>query len=262
MNRLSVDEQSEMAQKQLGDWLLAETGGSPFFVTEMLQMLQEQEMLAGASGAGGGFVMDATATLQRIHSAGAVPMPPNVRGVILARLAHLSEQASALLLAGAVIGRQCSFRRLCQVARLNEFDSLPALAAGDAAMSLHAFADAAAHYRSALELADRVSTTSAQRCHLCTQYGRALELSGQYTAALAHYEVMAKLATQTGDRPLALAALLAELAEARGDSTAASQWKATARDTIQAIADQTSDPRLRAIFLDQSRVRQLLPPAD
>ncbi|MDQ4078786.1 MAG: hypothetical protein M3220_21410, partial [Chloroflexota bacterium] len=59
-----------------------------------------------------------------------------------------------------------------------------------------------------------------------------------------------------------IAALLAELAEERGDSTAANQWKTTASETIQAIVDQISDPRLRTIFLDQSRVHQLLPLAD
>lgn len=277
-----------MAHDELGDWLLAETAGSPFFLSEMLQMLQEQGLLAGESPTGGGFAIHVAATLRRIQSAGRLPVPPNVRGVILARLARLSNQASALLLAGAVIGRECSFTHLCQVARLDEFDALPALeellnsrlmldtgdearpftfahdnirdvayteagvtrrrlyhrqalaalerdhapsaelafhaaaarlyepafryaiAAGDAAMALHAYADAVAHYGSALELVDRVEHTSAERCHLCTQHGRALELSERYPAALAHYEEMARLGERTGDRALALAALVGQ----------------------------------------------------
>jgi len=53
--------------------------------------------------------------------------PPSVREVIVARLDRLTPNASALLLAGAVLGQGITFERLCQVADLAEQDGLPAL---------------------------------------------------------------------------------------------------------------------------------------
>jgi tetratricopeptide (TPR) repeat protein len=54
-------------------------------------------------------------------------MPPNIREVIVARLGRLSEAAGALLVAGAVLGRTCSFEQLCQVAGMDELASLATL---------------------------------------------------------------------------------------------------------------------------------------
>jgi transcriptional regulator with XRE-family HTH domain/tetratricopeptide (TPR) repeat protein len=275
---------------ELGAWLLAETGGSPFFVAQMLQMLQERDILVGDFLNGESLAIDIPETLQRLQSAGRLPLPPNVRGVILARLAHLSEKASALLLAAAVIGRQCSYERLCQVARLDEFNSLSALEellnsrlllevgdearpytyahdnirdvvyteagtarrqvfhrqafftleegsappaelafhaaaahlygpafryaleAGDSAMSLHAHAEALAHYKTALDFLDRGGADQTTLVRLCSAYGRAMELSSQYPAAMEHYEAMAQRARETGDRALELAALVGQCA--------------------------------------------------
>ena len=53
--------------------------------------------------------------------------PPSVREVICARLDRLTPNASALLVAGAVLGQEITFERLCQVADLAEHDGLPAL---------------------------------------------------------------------------------------------------------------------------------------
>lgn len=299
------------AARHLGDWLLAETGGSPFFVSEMLQELRAQASIDGDAHAAASFTLDAAATLARIRSAGRVPLPATVRGVLLARLARLSPEANTLLLAAAVLGRQCSLGEVCGVARLDEFAALPlldelvtnrllletgdetrplgfvhdnirdvvyteagvtrrmlyhrqalvaleqgaappgelafhaaaarlpgpafrhSLAAGDAALALHAFRDAAAHYGSALAWAHEVETTAAERCRLCVQYGRALELGGQYPAALVHYEATAQQAEQRGDRPLALAALGAQA-------------------TIRATANELADPLLAEALAGQA----------
>jgi DNA-binding SARP family transcriptional activator/predicted ATPase len=283
-----TEDDPSMAQAQFGEWLLAETDGSPFFVAEMLQMLREQNVLVGEARTEGRFLIDAAATLQRIKAAERVPLPPTVRDLILSRLGHLSEQAKALLLAEAVIGRQCSFERLCQVAQIDEFEGLPALeellnnrlmvesgdearpftfahdnirdvvyteagvarrrlyhrhafaaleqdnappaelafhaaaaglhqpafsyavAAGDDALALHAFADAVNFYQQALELTERVAISSEQLCHLCTHYGRALELSGRYQDALHHYVEATATARQNGNKALELATLVAQ----------------------------------------------------
>jgi tetratricopeptide (TPR) repeat protein len=273
---------------QFGFWLKAETGGSPFFVAEMLQMLQEQDVLVTDSQVDGRLVVDVAATLERLQAAEQVPLPPTVREVILTRLERLSDNSRSLLLAEAVIGRQCSFQRLCQIARLDEFEGLPALeellnsrlmletddearpftfahdnirdvvyteagttrrrlyhrqaltaleqdkappaelafhaltaglqqpafayalAAGDDALALHAFADAVNFYEQSLKLTDRVDPSSDQLCHLCTHYGRALELSGRYQNALDHYVEAAAAARQNGYKDLELAMLVAQ----------------------------------------------------
>ncbi len=58
-----------------------------------------------------------------------VPLPPGVREVIRARLEQHSKEAGALLLAAAVLGRACTFERLCQIADLAETESLDDLEA-------------------------------------------------------------------------------------------------------------------------------------
>ena len=58
-----------------------------------------------------------------------VPLPPGVREVIQARLSQHSKEAGGLLLAAAVMGRACTFERLCQVADLSETDALEPLEA-------------------------------------------------------------------------------------------------------------------------------------
>jgi predicted ATPase len=53
--------------------------------------------------------------------------PPSVHEVIVARLERLTPNASALLVAGAVLGQGITFEYLCQVADLAEQDGLAAL---------------------------------------------------------------------------------------------------------------------------------------
>lgn len=84
------------------------------------------------------------------------------------------------------------------------------LAAGNQAMRRYAAAEAVGHYRSAMDLMAHVETSSEQRCQLCTLYGRALELTGDPAAALAHYETMEQVAHELGDQRLELAALVAQ----------------------------------------------------
>ncbi|MCB0179700.1 MAG: AAA family ATPase, partial [Anaerolineae bacterium] len=278
----------DAASARFGTWLAAETGGAPFFVAELLQLLQQQAMLVSETQADGRRAINMAATLARLQSARRVPLPPTVRDLVLTRLGRLSAKANELLLAGAVIGRQCSFERLCQVARIDEFDGLTALeellysrlmletetearpftfahdnirdviyteagatrrrlyhrqaftaleqdraapaelafhaglaglpqpaftyaiAAGDNALALHAYADAVGFYEQALKLTDRATFTSAQLCHLCTSYGRSLELAGRYQDALDHYIEATANARQNGHRELELATLVAQ----------------------------------------------------
>ncbi len=108
-----------------GEWLWAETRGLPFFIEALLQMLVEQGTLT-RSGEQAGEV-DFSVALHHVQSITKLLLPPGVREVIRARLAQHSEEAGALLLAASVLGRACSYRRLCQVADLDELLALKAV---------------------------------------------------------------------------------------------------------------------------------------
>ena len=126
VNRL-VGEKVDETTTAFAAWLWAETRGLPFFIEALLQMLVEQGILP-VTGKGQP-IYDFAAALDHVHSVARVPLPPGVREVIQARLAQQSKEANALLLAAAVLGRICTFERLCQVADLSETEALEALEA-------------------------------------------------------------------------------------------------------------------------------------
>jgi class 3 adenylate cyclase/tetratricopeptide (TPR) repeat protein len=78
--------------------------------------------------------------------------------------------------------------------------------AGDEAARLHANADAATHYRSAIDAARRLGTAGEPLHHLYPSRGRALELTGRHAEAAATYEAMRALAEAEGDRRSVLGA--------------------------------------------------------
>ena len=125
VTRLADPAVEDEAARAFGAWLWAETRGLPFFIEALLQMLVEQGSLplTGAEGP----LFDFAAALHHVKSVMRVPPPPGVREVILARLQQLSEAGNALLLAAAVVGRECTFERLCQVADLSETAALAPL---------------------------------------------------------------------------------------------------------------------------------------
>jgi DNA-binding SARP family transcriptional activator/predicted ATPase len=125
VSRLAGDEADEA--RAFAAWLWAETRGLPFFVDALLQMLVEQGILP-ITGEGQP-VYDFAAALDHVRSVTQVPLPPGVREVLQARLVQHSKAANALLLAAAVLGRPCTFERLCQVANLEEMEALEALEA-------------------------------------------------------------------------------------------------------------------------------------
>jgi predicted ATPase len=112
---------------QFAQWLFAETAGQPFFMAETIKMLVEQNILHSTYQPDGHWAVNFESAIQQISSQQPLPMPPNVREVILTRLGRLSEIASALLTAGAVLGRAGSFERLCQVSGVEELEGLAAL---------------------------------------------------------------------------------------------------------------------------------------
>ncbi|HEV8229155.1 MAG TPA: adenylate/guanylate cyclase domain-containing protein [Candidatus Limnocylindria bacterium] len=80
--------------------------------------------------------------------------------------------------------------------------------AGDAAARLYANAEAAAHFRRAID-ASKGELERDVAIHLYTQLGRALELEGRYEDAARTYEELERTAVERSDRRLELAALSA-----------------------------------------------------
>jgi predicted ATPase len=80
--------------------------------------------------------------------------------------------------------------------------------AGDAAARIYANAEAVEDYSLALHAAAEFSPTSEQLVALYEKLGRTLEVSGNYKAALANYDDMARAAEARGDQRLKLAAMI------------------------------------------------------
>jgi predicted ATPase len=112
----------EDVARAFADWLWVETNGLPFFIEARLQMLIEQGILTVTEQ---GCYFETA--YQHVHSLSRVPLPPGVRDIILARVERLSEVEEALVLAAAVLGRESSFTRMCQVAAEEEESGLLAL---------------------------------------------------------------------------------------------------------------------------------------
>jgi len=117
----------ETSTSAFAAWLWAETRGLPFFIEALLQMLIEQDVLIPVEGRLSSY--DFAFALEHVRSETHVPLPPGVREVIRARLEGHSKEAGALLLAAAVLGRACTFERMCQIADLQETDALDSLEA-------------------------------------------------------------------------------------------------------------------------------------
>ncbi len=83
--------------------------------------------------------------------------------------------------------------------------------AGDRALRLHALDDATAHYRRTLALLPRETADADVLRDVHLRYGRALELRGDYEAALGVYRELAALARGRSDAAMEAAALSAEV---------------------------------------------------
>jgi len=127
IRRLAGKEADETAVSTFAAWLWAETRGLPFFIEALLQMLIEQGILAPIEGQQ--LTFNFAFALEHVRSVSHVPLPPGVREVIRARLEQHSREAGALLLAAAVLGRACTFERMCQIADLQDTDALEPLEA-------------------------------------------------------------------------------------------------------------------------------------
>ncbi|MBE0699323.1 MAG: AAA family ATPase, partial [Anaerolineaceae bacterium] len=117
----------------LSTWLINETAGQPFVLSETLAALDENSILAWREEPSARS-LDPRATLENMRAKG--PQPPSLamRDVVLSRLEGLSQPAKLILAASAVIGRRCSYHRLREVSGTGVEESLDAL---DELLSTH-----------------------------------------------------------------------------------------------------------------------------
>jgi DNA-binding SARP family transcriptional activator/predicted ATPase len=121
-SNLATDESAAFSQ-----WLFAETGGQPFFLVETLKALVERDLLSMHLTAHGKWKMEIPGTEQAAALRRLSFLPRGVQDLIRFRLARLTSQALAFLVAGAVLGRDFDFATACAVAGLEEGDGLAAL---------------------------------------------------------------------------------------------------------------------------------------
>jgi hypothetical protein len=127
ISHLAEKDEDKTSTSAFAAWLWAETRGLPFFIEALLQMLIEQGELIAVGDHQPAY--NFASVLEHVHSVTRVPLPPGVREVIRARLEQHSKEAGALLLAAAVLGRACTFERMCQIADITETNALEALEA-------------------------------------------------------------------------------------------------------------------------------------
>ena len=126
ISQLAAKSVPDETVRQFSDWLYAETQGQPFFMAEMLQMLVQRNLVVYRSDMQEPRI-DITTSLALIEAEDRLPLPPTIRDLVLARLKHVGEASAAILLAGAVIGRETSFDMLRKVSGLSEEVSLNSL---------------------------------------------------------------------------------------------------------------------------------------
>ncbi|MDX1664065.1 MAG: AAA family ATPase [Candidatus Promineifilaceae bacterium] len=113
-------------------WLFRETGGQPFYLTETIKALLEEGVLVTHPGEDGRIALPSRQAPFASGAQNGAPVdfvPPGVREVVRRRLARLEQPAFDLLVAGAVLGQEFSFARLCRVAALSTREGLSALEA-------------------------------------------------------------------------------------------------------------------------------------
>jgi predicted ATPase/DNA-binding SARP family transcriptional activator len=179
-----------------------ETEGNPFFVGEIVRLLEAEGRL------------DYPDSVRP-------PIPQSVRDVIARRLRHLSEECNRVLLLASVLGREFSLEALAHLAGISEDDLLDTL---DQAMAARVISDVPgspgslrfAHVLIRDTLYEGLTTTRRVRLHRLAV--KALELlygeePGSHLAELAHHSVAGsefekgvRYASRAGDRALALLA--------------------------------------------------------
>jgi DNA-binding SARP family transcriptional activator len=209
--------EGEATLTQFSDWLFAETAGQPLFLTETLKALVDEGVVTHAASSAAGWQVD-WAKLQEQGTAFRVW--PGVREIVRGWLERLTDSASQLLAATAVLVEEATFNHLYRVANLDEMEAITALdellsrqillGADSGLLSLH---HDPIYQFSHQKISDVVyaEAGAARRRMLHRRAFESLQASGASVAALAHHALHAGLVAETiynslraGDEALAL----------------------------------------------------------
>jgi tetratricopeptide (TPR) repeat protein len=121
--------------------------------------------------------------------------------------------------------------------------------AGEKAARLYANAEAATHFRRALEVARRNGSDLRQIKYLFSELGRVLELAGRYEQALANYNAWQEFGRERGDRSIEMNALMAKapmysIFTPLHNSALSEQLLVQALEISQEIGDRAAQARL------------------
>lgn len=121
--------------------------------------------------------------------------------------------------------------------------------AGEKAARLYANAEAAVHFRRALDTARRTGSGVDQIRYLFSELGRVLELAGRYEGALQTYDEYQAFGAGRGDRSIEMAALMAKaplysIFTPLHDSALSEQLLVQALEISQELGDQAAQARL------------------
>lgn len=109
-------------------WLFDKTNGQPFFITETLTALADQNAVVRPSR-DEWWIVDWPAVEAIIHAPSSqIPIiPSRIRSLIVSQLHNLSPAGLNLLFCAAVLSREANLECLCKVAGLDEMEGLNAL---------------------------------------------------------------------------------------------------------------------------------------
>ncbi|MFO7679129.1 MAG: BTAD domain-containing putative transcriptional regulator [Chloroflexota bacterium] len=201
LERLLAAQPSEVSRFR--NWLFAETAGQPLFLTETLKALVDEGVVTHAASSAAGWQVD-WAKLQ--EQATTMHIWPGVREIVRGWLQRLTDSASQLLAATAVLVEEASFNHLYRVAGLDESEAITALdellarqillEADSGLLSLH---HDPIYQFSHQKISDVVyaEAGAARRRILHRRAFAALQASGASAAALAHHALNAGLVTET-----------------------------------------------------------------
>lgn len=207
LERLLVAQTSEVLEtsevSRFRDWLFTETAGQPLFLTETLKALVDEGVVAHASSTAARWQVDWARLREQTTT---MRVWPGVREIVCGWLARLTDPASNLLTATAVLVEEASFNHLYRVAGLDESEAITALdellarqillEADSGFVSLH---HDPIYQFSHQKISDvvYVEAGAARRRILHQRAFEALQASGTSAATLAHHALHAGLVAET-----------------------------------------------------------------
>ncbi|HVM39623.1 MAG TPA: tetratricopeptide repeat protein, partial [Acidimicrobiia bacterium] len=230
--------------KGVGDTLMERSGGNPFFVEELVALLEETGALAGEAATG-------------------AELPATLRGLVAARLDSLTATARATVEDAAVLGRVGSVSALVELGGQRDDHDVAATLADLSARDLLVVEDGRFEFKSDLvrEVAYETLTKSERaRRHAAAatwleQKARKTGREDEYLEQLAHHwrvaaELTVDVATPPADVPTDARARALEWLERAGE-------RAEERESVD-VAEQLYDDALGLLTADEVEHRHRL----